>query len=444
MRTVNAFVVASLLAVLALPARSMDLATAYRAALEEDAKLRIARATADAGRERLPQARSQLLPSASLTANRNRNSLTRISPGLTGASVTTHENFGSNNETLSIRQPIYRKPAFAAYEQAKHLVRDAEATLEVELQDVGMRVSAAYMEALFAQDQLDLVLAQRATTIAQLDAARKALRAGSGTRTDVDEAQARLDLTQAQEFSAREQLAFTRRQLEAIVNRPVDTVARVDVAALKLLPPTPASVEDWVRKAEAQSPQVQALLARLEAARLEVEKARGGHYPTLDAVAQATRSASENVLFPSSEYSNRVIGLQLSVPIYQGGYVNSVVRQAIAERQRVESQLEGVRRDLGVQIHKEFRGVTEGIEKIRALEQAVLSAEQVVASSRRSFEAGLRTRLDILNAEQQRVLALRDLAQARYQYLISRVNLRALAGDERGAAIDEVSAWLTR
>ena len=118
------------------------------------------------------------------------------------------------------------------------------------------------------------------------------------------------------------------------------------------------------------------------------------------------------------------------------------MRQAVATQTRVQEMLEATRRDLGVRVYREFRGVTEGVLRIKALEQAVRSAEQAVRSSRKSFEAGSRTSLDVLNAEQQRIAALRDLAQARYVYLVSRLRLQSLAGDDRLASVMEVNGWL--
>jgi outer membrane protein/protease secretion system outer membrane protein len=426
------------------PAWSLDLMQAYEAALEQDATIRAARATADAGRERLPQTRAQLLPNLSFSAGRNWNDLSRTQPNVLGVPTTTDDKYFSGNQSLTLRQPLYRKPQIAAYQQAQYAVDEVNANLERELQNVGVRVSATYLEALLAQDQLDLVLAQKNVTTTQLDVARKALAAGSGTRTDIDEAQARLDLTLAQELEARQNLEYTRRQMQVLINKPVDGLMPLRVDKMQLLVPMPAQVEDWTGLAESSSPEIQALTARLEAARLEVEKAKGAHHPTLDAVAQWTRSTSETVTSPSSSYTNRMLGVQLTVPIYAGGYVNSTVREALANQMRAEEVLEATRRDLGVRVHKEFRGITEGILRVKALEQAVRSAEQLVLSSRKSFQAGSRTLVDILNAEQQKQTALRDLAQARYMYMISRIRLQSLAGGDKVQAISEANGWLGR
>jgi outer membrane protein, protease secretion system len=156
--------------------------------------------------------------------------------------------------------------------------------------------------------------------------------------------------------------------------------------------------------------------------------------PTLDAVVQRSKSESENVTRVSSTFDNTSFGFQLSIPLYAGGGVTSQVRQAIAEQDRAEQALEAGKRDLAIRVQREFRGVTEGILKIRAYEQAVKSAELLVTSSRRSLQAGSRTIIDVLNAEQQRTLAARDLAQSRYLYL--------LVGDVDLARMSQINGWL--
>ena len=411
-----------------LSAQPLDLLKAYEAAQLQDATLAAARAAAAAGRERLPQAKSQFYPNISANFSRNKNDLDTTAPNFLGQQQTTNNRYPSSNQTLSIRQPLYRPQLTAQYRQAQAQVDDAEATLAQEEQNLAVRVSGAYFEALLTYDQLDLVLAQRAAYTTQLDAARKGLAAGSGTRTDIDEAQARLDMNTAQEIEARQNITYTQQQLQTLVNQPVAQLAKLDVARLELANPQPDRLEDWIDRAERSSPQLQSLRAQAEAAKQDIDRAKAGHHPTLDAVAQWSRSQSESVTNTQSRYDNASYGLQLNVPLFAGGYVNSQVRQAIAGQERAEQALEAGRRNLGVRVHKEFRGVTEGVPKIKALEQALRSADQLVLSSKKSFQAGSRTVLDVLNAEQQRVSVMHDLAQARYVYLVSRIRLLALVG----------------
>ncbi|OGB04539.1 MAG: channel protein TolC, partial [Burkholderiales bacterium RIFCSPHIGHO2_12_FULL_61_11] len=359
-----------------LPAWSLDLSQAYQAALEQDASLRATRAATDAKRERLPQARAQLLPNLSASASGYRNALESTTPNFLGKEVTTHTNYNSSSKALTLRQPLFRKYQMADFRLAQAQVADADAILERELQNVAVRVSGAYFEALLTAEQLALVLAQKTAYTTQLDAARKRLAGGSGTRTDIDEAQAALDLNLAQELEARQNVDFTRRQLQILVNRPIDQLASLDATKMQLVAPSPDRLEDWTERAEANSPEIRSFKAQLEAAGFEVEKAQAGHYPTLDAVAQLSRNESDTVTSVNNRYTNKSIGLQLNIPIFSGGYVSSTVRQAVAEQERARQALEALRRDLGVRVHREFRGATEGVLKVRALEQAVRSTEQ--------------------------------------------------------------------
>jgi len=420
----------------------MDLRQIYQAALEQDATIRASRAAADAGRERLPQARAALMPSVSASVGRNNNNLNTTAPNILGIPSTTNDQYFSDNKTLQFRQPLVNMQRWLQFEQAKFVVDEVEATLDRDLQNLVVRVSGTYFEALMTDEQLELVLAQKSTYTAMLDAAKKGFAAGSGTRTDIDDAQARLDMASAQELEARQNQDLTRRQLQMLVNAPVGAVAKLNVSALKLEGPQPANLETWTTKAEQNSPEIKALQARLEAARKEVLKAQAGHLPTLDAVAQWSNSGSENITRINSRFENKTLGFQLNVPIFSGGYVNSTIRQAVAEQTRSEESLEALRRDLGVRVHKEYRGVSEGVMRVRALEQAARSADQMLKSTQMSMKAGSRTQLDVLNAQQQYTMALRDLAQARYIYLLSKIKLASLAGDDASASVNEVNVSL--
>lgn len=414
--------------------QAMSLLDAYKMALEQDATIRSARAALDVGRERLPQAQSQLLPSVSANVARNSNQLT------TTSSSVTKEDYFSDNKTLSLRQPLFNLQRFFQYKQSQDVVTEAEATFERELQNLTVRVGGAYLEALLSAEQLKLVLVQKQQYQTVLAAAQKALVAGTGTKTDIDEAKARLDMALAQELEARQNEDYTRRQLEILLNQPVTQLSLLKPTGLQTLPDLTHDLNGWIEKALAQSPEVKALEARLQAAQKEIQKARAGHAPTLDAVLQWSDSGSENVTRLNSRFENKAIGFQLTIPLYQGGYVSSLERQAAADKVRQEEALEALRRDLGLRIHREYRGVTEGVMKIRALEQALKSNEQLLDSTLKSVRAGVRTQLDVLNAEQQLATASRDLVQARYTYLMSRLRLYSLTGLDPLAAVEEINA----
>jgi outer membrane protein/protease secretion system outer membrane protein len=421
---------------------ALDLLQSYRLAVGNDASFLAARAAAESGREVVPQALSQLLPMLSLSASGFKNQLAQSTPDATGQLLTYNSDYRSSSVSWNLRQPIYRKYQFAQYQQAKAQLETVEATLSKDEQDLASRVAGAYFDALLAEDQLSLVLAQKSTYAGQLESAKRSFKVGEGSRTDIDEAQSRYDLTLATELEARQKLISTRSQLQVYVNEPVTTLATLDENKLVLAPPDPARLESWIDRGEEASPELRTLKAQREVAQQQIEKALAGHHPTLDLVAQQARSVSENMLAPRSQFTNLQVGVQLTMPLYAGGGVNSSVREARANREKIGQQYEATRRNLGLQIQNEFQNVSVGVARVRALEQARLSSEQAFYSTQKGVQAGTRMSIDVLNAEQMRISVLRDLAQARYQYLIAKIRLLALVGGLSDLEMARVNACL--
>ena len=424
---------------------ALDFKTAYEAALQHDATILAERAAAQAAQERVPQALSQRRPSLSLSAGQNRNHLESQTANMLGQRSVSERYYDSNNAALQLRQPLYRPAILAQIKQARAQVQDADAVLDVNENDLLERVAQAYFDALLGQVQLDLASAQKTAFAAQLQSAQKGFAAGVGMRTDVDEAQARMDLAHAQVLQAQQALDLARRRLALLLGVPVAQLVQLaDLDTQRFAPsaPVPTSAEQWIALAEESSPQLQALRARLRAAQAEVDKAQAGHKPTLDVVATVSRSDSDSVTSINTVYKQKYVGVQLNVPLYSGGYVSSTVRQALAEVQRMQQTLEAAQRDLSNQVYEQFSAMTEGVLRIAALEQAVRSAQQALLSSQKSLQAGARTTVDVLNAEQQLTVAQRDLAQARYGYVLAHLKLQMLAGQERMANVDAVNRWL--
>ena len=431
--------VALALALSAFGAHSTTLIELYERALDEDASIRAARATLSATNERLPQAEAQLLPSVQANLSRNYNNLDTTAPNAFGQQATANSVYVSKGTTLTARMPLYNAQRRIQVEQARDILDDAQAVYDRGLQDLVVRVGGAYMEALLNSAQLELVLSQKESVSTLLDAAIKAFASGQGTRTDIDDAQARLDLVVASELEVRQSEDYNRRQLEILTNGPVDALAPLDLAGFRGLPVVMPSLSEWTARAEEFSPELKSLRARVLASEKEILKAQAGHKPQLDAVVQWSDSGNENITRPNTRFVNTSYGVQLNIPLFQGGFVTSQVRQAIAEKTRAEELLEVTRRDLNLRIHREYRGVTEGVLKVRALEQAVQSASQLVYSTKQSRQAGVRTTLDVLNAQTQLAQASRDLMQARYTYLMSRLRLASLAGTAPEQVVAELS-----
>jgi protease secretion system outer membrane protein len=427
------------LSALCSAAPAMNLLQAFEAALEQDANIRAGRAALTAGLERLPQARSQLLPVVSANFGRNQNQLSTTSVNILGNESVNREDYFSFNKSLTLRQPLFNLPRYYQYKQAQNLVQESHANYDREVQNLVVRLGGAYMEALLATESLKLVEAQKKQYTTVLEAARRALSAGTGTRTDIDDAQSRLDMALANELEARQNEDYTRRQLEVLVNLPVMNLSGLGAQGVTALSQMVKVLPEWVELAQIGNPEVKVLQARLEAADKEIYRAKSAHAPTLEAIAQWSDSGNENVTRINSSFENKTIGFQLTMPLYQGGAVSSQVRQAVAEKTRIAESLEALRRDLSLRVHKEYRGITEGTLRISALEQAQRSAAQMLDSTIKSQRAGVRSILDVLNAEQQVAAVNRDLIQARYVYLISRLRLNSLVGQDPLVSVTEIN-----
>ncbi len=427
---------------LAAPAQALDLLESYQAALNEDADYQAARAAANAGREALPMARAQLLPNLSANATRMQNDLTTETLNLAGQPSTLNSKYPSTNYALTLRQPLYRPAQYAGYLQAIARVASSEASFDKAGQDLAVRVAGAYFNVLLAEETLRQVESQQVAIVGQLAASKRALEAGQGTRTDIDDAQARLDLNRAKLLGARQQIDQARHELQILVNRPVDNLRPLDKQRLELHSLHPTVLTDWIERAALASPELRDMKARVEAARHETARAQAGHKPTLDLIVQRTISASDNVTNPNSRFNNSQIGVQLAVPLFAGGFVSAQLRQAQAALDEAEQRHESVRRKLAAQVRKEYQGVQEGILKVQALTLAEYSADQAVISNEKGFLAGTRSRIDILNAGETRGNVRLELARERLLYAMSRARLLALCGELNEAAIAGMNRWL--
>jgi len=432
---------AMLLGLGAMSAGAADLMDVLRKAQASDAVYSSARASWQAAQEKIPQGLALLLPSASLSANTQLNDRTIDFRNNTS----TDGRFNSNSIGVSVSQPLYRPQNRIQYEQAKVQVAQADYQLSIALQDLVLRVSQAYFDILLAQDNVEFAGAQKKAIGEQLAQAKRNFEVGTATITDTHEAQARYDLVTAQEIAALNDLESKKRALQQIIGEDAPPVAPLD-PKFALVPPAPGGMDAWVDMALDTSLQVRVQRAVEEFAVKEVERNRAAHHPTLDAVGSYTDSGTGSGQQGGTGNDTRaaIIGLQLAVPIYQGGAVNSRVREAQANLEKSRQDLEAARRTAALNTRQAFLGVTSGIAQVKALQSAVTSTQSQLESTRLGQEVGVRTGVDVLNAQQQLFSAQRDLAQARYNYILSSLRLRAAAGRLDDNDVERINQWLAR
>jgi outer membrane protein len=410
-----------------------NLGEIYQLAREHDAVLAAAQQAYQAGLEKLPQGKALLLPTIGFSGNLLRNQ--------TDSNLYPSQTYTSRGLSLTLTQPLYRKQNMEGYEQAKLQVLQAEQTLEVAQQDLRLRVAKAYFDVLLAQDTLATARAQKQAYAEQLAQAKKSFEVGAATITDSNEAQARYDLTYAQEIAAENDLEVKRHGLEKIIDRDAPPLAKLDAKALMQLP-QPNDMNAWSQQAQADGLAVALGRTAQEAARREVDRQKGGHYPTLDLTASYTDNHGQATgVVTGLNTTAGVIGLQFALPIYQGGAIDSKVREASANLEKSRFDLDNARRQATLDARSAYLGVLSGNAQVKALEQALVSSETQLRSTKLGLEVGVRTRVDVLNAQQQIFSTRKDLASARYQTLIAGLTLKAAAGvltDDDMAALDSM------
>lgn len=430
---------------LAMPVtRAENLLDIYKLAQENDPTWTAAQANYRANLEKGAQGRSLLLPVVSVNANYSKNTVEGTTTNLiTGAVIQGKDEYDITGYGIQLTQPLFRKSNFAAYAQGKISVNQADAELAIARQDLVLRAGQAYFDVLAAQDALDFARSEKAAIQGQLQLARRNFEVGNATVVDVHEAQARFDLAAAQEVSADSDLQTKQEALTTLIGQPVSSLTRL-TGKIGLPKPDPAEPEQWVKAAADQNLQIKVQEFLLAIADEEVNKSRGGHYPTLDLVAShGNLDQGGSALGLATDYTSNQIGVQLNVPIYQGGYVSSRVREAVARREQSRDTLTLVKRQNVRQTREAYLAVTSGAVRVQALEQAQVSSQKALESTLIGYESGVRTGVEVLNAQRELYRTKRDLSQARYTWLLSRLRLKLAAGTLSEIDLAEVNALLT-
>ena len=405
----------------------------YQQALVKDPTLASSQSALQSAQELITQARALHLPTVTASANvgHTESNIRYIGTGNVFRNG-GNESFDNYGYGLNVNQPIFRKLNWVQSDIAKNQVSQADMQVEVTKQYLMIRVVQTYVDALNEEARITLIGAQKQAILKQLEQAKANFEVGTSTITDVNEAQARFDLTIAQELGAQNDLQIRRRAIQAIIgDLPPDLKAvTLDLNLFKdKATPATTTLEDWVTQAEQNNPTLKLQQQRLDLATLDIDRQNAGHYPTLDAVASAsdnTGTGSPNGF--GNELKSAQISLQLQIPIYQGGGISSRVRQAVFNKQKAQDDLEATRRQVTLETQQSYLNWMSTIAQVRAYEQAVNSSQSQVDATTLGYEVGVRTSVDLLNAQQQLFSAKRDLLQSRYNQLLNFMKLKQATG----------------
>ncbi|MBV1776445.1 TolC family outer membrane protein [Burkholderiaceae bacterium DAT-1] len=405
---------------------AMGLLEGYRQVLAHDPQLAAAlqdKAAMDAEGD---IAFSGLLPKVGVSGSISRVRGDRTA-SLGNLSATDPLNYSSRDWAITLTQPIFNKSIWEQYKQSRVKRDFASESLRVRQSDAVVRYVSTYLDVLVSAENLELAKRQ-ISTLEQLRLLAKQSRgAGEGTVVDMDDAQARLDLAEAQRIDAESVLRVVRKRLSDLVSVPVDAL-RVPGTGLVLEMPEPAKVDWWIEKAVVDSPLLRSSQHGVEIARQDIDIVKANHYPTVNLVMQSQKTSSQTLATLNEQSNTRLIGVQVNVPIYSGGAISAASQSAAARWGAARSTHEATQHQVEEDVVRQFSGVTGGINRIKALLVAERSSEKALKSNEAGVKGGVRAHIDVLNAEQQLYQVRRDLTQAVAGYLLSWVMLKSDIG----------------
>lgn len=437
------------LAAVSLPSHGEDLLDAYRDARANDPVLSQADATRLATGEGVPQARALLLPqvSAGLTLSQTNggNSGVIQDPNNPGQFISTsqfgHTRTRSIDGTLS--QTIFDFSKYANLKAAHSAAKAQDATYEAALQNLYVRVTAAYFTVLNDEDQLTFAKANEDAYKRQYDQADQQYKVGLSAITNVYQAKAYYENAKTQSIAAQNTLDNDKEALRVITGTPVGDLKKLR-DDLPMDPPKPADPQVWVKQAVQDNPSLLAQKDNVEAAEHNITAARSGHLPTISANVSYGKNASwyQNGGLSTSSRPSTTIGLTLSVPIFSGGATQSRVRQSIYQRDAATDAMELQRRQVVQDTLNYYRSVIAGISQVESGKASVESGQKALEATRAGFEVGTQTFTDVLLAIQTLTQSESTYSQARHQFILNKLLLQQAAGAADFKDIQDINALL--
>ena len=411
--------------------QAQSLVEMYEAARGYDAGFISAKAQFEANLAKANQTLGGILPNIALSATVSRTKFQVRNDG--SAALAQDRFFGTGSGAITVTQAIYRPAAWAAYRQGGRLLEQAAAQYEAAEQDLLVRVSQAYFDVLTSEDSLASVQAQKAAVGEQLASAKRNFEVGTSTITGVRDAQARFDLTTAQEIAAENDLRIKRLALDLAVGMSNAKPKRLADNS-KLIPPPTDNVDTWVSQSEVASPAIRQAKLALDVATLEVDRAMAGHKPTLDAQLnyQGVRNVSGSSTNPTSGTSSHIMNpsaaIVLNVPLFAGFATQYRVKETVSLEDKARSDFENAKRTTAQATRTAYFGLVAGLSQVKAYEAAEASTQSALDANKLGYSVGVNINIDVLNSQSQLYQTKRDLAKARYDVLVGNLKLRQAAG----------------
>jgi len=420
-----------------LPVQAENLLEIYKTAVENDPAYLAAYSEYQAILESKNQRVAPLLPNLNLTGRYN-----DISQDYSTSGKYDYTETGYN---LNLNQAVFRYDYWVALRQANLQVTQAEANFNNARQALIQRVTERYLEVLAAGDNLAFAKGEMEAIGEQLNQTKQRFEVGLSAITDVHEAQARYDQAVAQNIEAENLLANTKENLREVTGRYYEYLAILSEKS-PLVAPNPQNIDAWLDVAKERSLALIAAEKTMQIAQEEISRNRAGHYPTLDLVASIGYTETEGQTLVSNvtgrEIDDTRFGVQLNLPLYEGGRVSSLTREAAYRYQQAKDLYEQQRRATERETRSSYLNVLANISSVRAFAQALVSSKTALEATEAGYEVGTRTAVDVLNSRREVFRAERDYARSRYTYIQQTLRLKAAVGTLTEQDIIAINNWL--
>jgi len=413
------------------PAFALDLMQSYELALKNDPVYRSASKDYEAGMENNGIGRSAVMPKIAAQYNQNANRATQWGAQYTGGpNTSTNWSYPSNYSYVQLTQPIFSLEAFARWRQGVAQADFSQSKYIFNTQDLLIRVLQAYTDLLFSQDQMQFQTAERDAFLEQWNVAKKLNKGGEASMTDMLEAEAAYQVSEAKVVDAKDAVENARRKFNSIVGESVEDASKVSKLSgnFRYLNLASLKFDDWKEKALANNAELKAAENNMEIAKQEYRKNHAGHYPVVNLIGALTTQQSNTVTSINNTTNQSYLGVQVNLPLFSGGETNARSSQALANYEKAQADYDVTKDKVITELRKQYDLVVSGKQKVQALSSAQESATQLVKAMRKSVMAGERINVDVLLAEKGLFNTRRDLAQTKYNYLIAYLKLNQLGG----------------
>lgn len=424
------------------PVWAVDLMDIYAQALENDPDFKIAYTTYMSSRESIPQAQAALYPQLTLGAQTQR----AYEDFVTNFTL-DNTYYNSNRWQVNASQAVFNFQAWALVQQAKATVKASQATFNDSAQNLLMRTAQAYFNILLSEDTLQFAEAKKRANWRQMQLAKDRLAVGIDTITTVYEAQAAYDQSTADVIAARNARINERENMRKLTNHVYENIASLRDNTIPLITPEPNDVEDWIDAGLRQNYKLLASKYTFQASRENIKVANSGSWPVLSFQGNANQVRNNNmdtrpnIPLPARN-TNANVELVLNFPVYQGGLIESQTRQAQFDFLTASQRMEQTYRNVGVNSRIAFNTIIDGISKVKADRQSIISARNSLESTEAQFQAGTRVMVDVVNAQQELFERQLQLASDQYRLIAALLNLKYLAGTLNVTDLEQINSWL--